>query len=120
MKIVVCGDREWRDLDKIQTRLAAIPWEDLPPSDVTIIHGDCRGADRIAGHVARRLGMVVVPVPAKWTELGLAAGPIRNQVMIDMVPDLVLAFHSNLSKSTGTIDTINRAKLARIPFEVIT
>ena len=114
MKIVACGDREWKDIDKIRERLAALP------SDALLIHGDCRGADRIAGFVAHRLGMTVLPMPAKWTELGLAAGPIRNQAMIDLAPDLVLAFHSNLSKSRGTVDTINRAKLAGIPFEVIT
>ena len=114
IKVLVCGDRNWRDLDKIRIRLAALG------SDVTIVHGDCRGADRMAGFVGHQLGMKVIAVPAKWTTLGRAAGPIRNQAMIDMVPDLVLAFHSNLSNSTGTVDTINRAKLARIPFEVIT
>lgn len=113
MKVLVCGDRNWSDLTKIEDRLRSLG------SDVTIIHGDCRGADRIAGYVARRLGMTVIPVPAKWTELGRRAGPIRNQVMIDMGPDLVIAFHSNISQSTGTVDTVNRAKMAGIAFEVI-
>ncbi len=113
MKVLVCGDRNWKDIDKVRDRLSTL-------GQVTIIHGDCRGADRIAGFVAYRLGLKVIAVPAKWTELGFAAGPIRNQAMIDMAPNLVLAFHSNLSKSTGTVDTINRAKLAGIPIEVIT
>jgi hypothetical protein len=38
------------------------------------------------------------------------AGPIRNQQMLDEGhPDLVIAFHDNMSESRGTRDMVGRA-----------
>jgi len=80
-----------------------------------IIHGDCRGADRLAGQAAEQLGLTVRAYPAQWDSHGRAAGPIRNQQMIDEEhPDLVIAFHDDLTKSKGTRDMLQRAKRSGI------
>lgn len=84
----------------------------------TLIHGDCRGADRIAGEVAHGLRprVEVIPVPADWQAHGRSAGPKRNQFMIDEhQPNLVLAFHADLPRSRGTKDMLRRAWHAGIP-----
>lgn len=52
-------------------------------------------------------------VPAQWERFGNPAGPIRNQVMIDKVPDGVFAFPT--PKSSGTWDCVARAWLRDIP-----
>jgi hypothetical protein len=62
----------------------------------------------------------IEPVAAEWDTFGRAAGPIRNQSMIDMAPDLVLAFHNDMDHSRGTVDTVDRAIKAGINVEVIT
>jgi len=50
-------------------------------------------------------------VRAKWSKHGRAAGPIRNQEMIDECkPDLVVAFPGG----RGTADMVRRAKAAGI------
>lgn len=113
MKVLVCGDRNWTDQAAIYKRLA------LLDMSTTIIHGAARGADRIAGDAAERLGLPVIAVPAEWELHGKSAGPIRNRKMLDMEPELVIAFHSDLSKSRGTADTVREARKRGIPVEII-
>lgn len=113
MRVIVTGDRNWDDPVTIQNELAK-----LPP-DSTVVHGDCRGADRWAGRLARELGLTVVAWPAEWKKHGRKAGPIRNQEMVDSGADLVLAFHPDLGRSKGTRDCVRRAQRARIQVRVI-
>jgi hypothetical protein len=113
MKVLVCGDRNWTDMQKIRVRLSQ-----LPPGTV-IIEGECRGADRMAARAARELGFKVDPYPADWKHHGNAAGPIRNSRMLNQWPDLVIAFHSDLDRSAGTADTVRKARSRRIPVEII-
>jgi hypothetical protein len=64
-----------------------------------------RGADTLAGIIAEQIGLQVEVYPADWNRHGQAAGPIRNQQMLDQGrPDIVLAFHANISQSKGTKD----------------
>lgn len=109
MRILCCGDRWWTDKKLIHDVLAQLS------DDTVIIHGDCRGADRIAAMVGQELGLEIVAYPAKWDRYGRGAGPIRNQQMLtDGRPDKVYAFHDNLEKSKGTRDMIERANTAHV------
>lgn len=112
MKILVCGDRNWG------SKLIIKAWlRFLKPS--LVIEGGCRGADQIAAKAADELGIPVKPFPAKWEQYGKAAGPIRNREMLDEKPDLVLAFHFDITESRGTADTLFEAEKRRIPYAVI-
>lgn len=114
MRVLVCGDRNWSDKKKIRARLS------LCLVGTTIIHGAARGADSIAGEVARELGFEVCEFPAEWERFGRAAGPIRNRQMIEEGHlDYILAFHSDLSKSKGTKNMVEQAKKVGIPVEII-
>jgi hypothetical protein len=65
--------------------------------------------------VAEELGIPVLSFPADWARFGRAAGPIRNQRMLDEgKPTLVLAFHNNIVESKGTKDMVKRARKAGI------
>ena len=89
------------------------------PNGIIVIHGDCRGADKMAGVVAEKLGMEVIPFPAKWEKHGRSAGPIRNQQMLDEgKPDKVIAFHQDIDNSKGTKNMIKIAEKAGIPVEL--
>ena len=103
MKIIICGDRNWRDYWAIYDVISR-----LDRSSV-IIHGAAAGADTIAGIIGRKLGFEVVSVPAEWGKYGRAAGPIRNKIMLDMEPDLVIAFHSDIRNSKGTKNMLDIA-----------
>lgn len=117
MRILVCGDRHWTDQKFIYSKLAELLGEFGP--DITIIHGAAKGADSIGGTFARFIGLPVLPFPAEWDKYRRAAGPIRNQQMIDEAhPDLVIAFHDRLPTSKGTWDMITRARKANIPVRI--
>ena len=113
MMVLICGDRNWWNAKKIANRVKQ------RPDGTKVIHGGCRGADRIAGNAASNRGLVVREYPAQWSKYGNAAGPIRNQEMLDEAPDLVIAFHSNLAESKGTANMLGKAVAAGIKTEVI-
>lgn len=107
MRILVTGDRNWREARLVYNQVLAHVTAD--PERYTVIHGDARGADTYAEVCAQLLGVPTEPHPAKW-ELGRGAGVIRNQEMLDSGIDLVLAFHHDLDNSRGTKDMVARAE----------
>jgi hypothetical protein len=117
MRILACGDRNYTDLSSIGVVL--LMCRDIF-GDFTLIHGACRGADRIAGEASITMEMITIAVPARWSRDGRKAGPLRNQVMLDKGrPDLVLAFHDHIEDSRGTHDMIRRAKRAGLPVVLV-
>lgn len=79
-----------------------------------VIHGYAQGADSLARiWVEGTNGEVLhAPFRADWRTHGKAAGPIRNQRMIDEgKPDLVVAFPGG----KGTADMVRRAAAAGLP-----
>lgn len=118
MKILVCGDRDWKDRRLIELTLFELK---LPAFQITIVEGGARGADTIARQIAIKHGIFVIEVKADWATYGKAAGSIRNQKMLDdHHPDYVLAFHDDIANSKGTKDMIERAIVAGIPYRLIT
>lgn len=120
MRVLICGSRGWEDPAPINALLAGLDVLSEGSSEpLVVIHGDARGADRLAGSLAKRWGAEVVIEPADWDTHGRAAGPIRNQKMLDEhKPDVVYAFRSN-GKSNGTDDMCNRARNSGVPTYVI-
>jgi hypothetical protein len=106
MRVLVCGGRDFKDWDLLSEELTYL----LGEIDV-IIHGGAKGADRLAGDFAFAAGITEEVYLAKWDEHGLAAGPIRNQRMLDDgKPDLVIAFPGG----KGTADMVRRARAAGV------
>lgn len=84
---------------------------------VELIHGDAKGADRLAAALWSRFGLgPITAFPANWEELGKRAGHVRNEILVAHMPDLVLAFH--LDNSPGTADAIRQAKAAGLTVHV--
>jgi hypothetical protein len=90
---------------------------------MVIVHGGANGADQMADIWARLIGLPkrdIRAFPAQWEKYGRAAGPIRNQQMLDEgKPHAAVAFHEDLSKSKGTKDMVNRLRKAGIPYKII-
>src|SRR5690348_8995897 len=109
MRIIICGSRNWYhrqpihdEIDRLYQRYG---------SRLVIIHGAARGADTIAGDYAQHLRIAVEAYPADWSK-GKAAGPLRNQQMLDTGIDGVVAFDMG---GSGTADMMRRAKAAGVP-----
>lgn len=116
MRVLICGSRDWSAWRLIEYEIFCR----LRPGDV-VIHGACRGADYHAGAIAEAYELNVEIYPALWDLHGRAAGPIRNQQMLDEgKPDEVWAFHEDISSSKGTKDMVKRAERAGIPTLIFT
>ena len=114
-KVLICGDRNWLKWEPIRAWLCKLQdW-----GYDTVVEGEARGADTLAREEAEQLGFTVLKFPANWNQYGRAAGPIRNREMLDQHPDLVLAFHGNISASKGTRDTVEEAKRRGIPVVLV-
>jgi YspA, cpYpsA-related SLOG family len=117
MIVLVCGGRDYSDrlylfhtMDNLE-REAGKPFRGL-------IHGAARGADRLAAEwqaerIKTNAQFWAAGYPADWDTHGKAAGPIRNQSMLDQNPgiELVIAFPGG----RGTADMVARARKKGIP-----
>lgn len=112
-RILVCGGRDYSDADKMCRILDDM--HAVTPFSV-LIYGMARGADDLAKMWAVSRGVPRLGFPANWETHGRAAGPIRNQQMLNKGrPDLVIAFPGG----RGTRDMIKRATAANVPVAVI-
>lgn len=105
--IIVCGGRYYADHAKVAEVLGL----HVGPGCV-IVHGGATGADQLAGQWADANEISSRVYRARWGKHGRAAGPIRNQYMLDHErPALVIAFPGG----DGTADMVRRAKAAGVP-----
>lgn len=106
MKVLVCGSRYCRDFTTVCNGLNV----HAPEAEV-LIHGGATGVDSLAQDWADHHDIPCIVYPADWKRHGKAAGPIRNQVMLDEgKPDLVVAFPGG----RGTADMVRRARAAGV------
>ena len=106
MRLLVCGGRDYRDRPRLNACLAA--YRNVASAVIT---GGAPGADSLAFDWAWENGFTVERYLADWKTHGKAAGPIRNQKMLDEgKPDLVVAFPGG----RGTADMVRRAKAAGV------
>lgn len=115
MRVIVTGSRNWDDFTVVWIALTGLLADH--PTDLTVVHGGCpTGADHYAAAWAAQYRSVdVEPWPADWHRHGRAAGPLRNQQMVDAGADLVLAFFQPGAANRGTADCVRRAEAAGIP-----
>ena len=90
MKVLVCGGRDFIDVDFLDHALNEIHNE----SPITfIINGTCEGADKASSVWAKAHGVHAIEIPALWTYYGKNAGTKRNEAMLKAVDiDLIVAF----------------------------
>ncbi len=81
-----------------------------PEANVTLVHGDCRGVDKLCAKIALEKGWEQYAMgitSQEWKRLGKAAGVIRNEEMLKSSrPHFCLAFP--LGNSPGTRNCIKK------------
>jgi hypothetical protein len=123
VRVLVCGDRWWRDRFMVRYVLSVLFKEAGLP--FVVIEGGATGADQAAADWAKSMrqhGVEHAPVPAEWEVCGPwcpptphrrrnragkefcpVAGVHRNMKQLkEEDPDLVVAFHGDLKSSKGT------------------
>ena len=104
MRVIVCGGREFADSEHVWRVLGDL--DDIHGIEA-IAHGGATGADSEAGEWAARMRNPVTVYRARWKQEGRAAGPRRNQRMLDeFKPDAILAFPGG----RGTADMVRRGE----------
>lgn len=107
-RLLICGSRYFNDAARFDEIVDA--WVKRHGRPAVIISGEAQGVDLLAKLYARRHNIEYEPHPAKWSLYGRAAGPRRNQSMVDRCTHLLaLPF----IKSVGTQDAIERADRAK-------
>lgn len=107
-RILVTGGRDYADQAML---FGALDMQAEQSHVYTIIQGGAEGADRLARLWCHSRMVQYENFPADWRKHGKAAGPIRNQQMIDEGnPTMVFAFPGG----RGTADMVRRAKAAGI------
>lgn len=107
--MLVCGGRDYADREHV-FRVLDREHGGLPID--LLVHGGASGADALAAEWAAQAGVPAKAYPANWKAEGRAAGPKRNQRMLDEArPELVIAFPGG----RGTDDMVKRAERAGVP-----
>ena len=119
--VLVTGSRKFKDWPLMRRSLAVYP------ENTVLIHGAAPGADMIADEVGSKLfGFTVIPMPAQWDVLGSAAGPIRNQWMLDVLRALQYCGYAAYVEafpamdSRGTRDMIKKVEKIKDQAPMIT
>lgn len=118
VRLLVCGGRFFKDRDLLFVTLDAF----MVSHEIEIvIEGEAPGADRLAREWAEARGIPVDRYHAHWESFGRAAGPIRNQKMLDEgKPTYAFAFYDRpRHQSKGTADMVRKLKRAGITVEEI-
>ena len=112
MRLLITGGRNFDDRDLMWATLDRLHAEH---HFTLLIHGDARGADRLASEWASERGIEVLACPADWKRYGRGAGPMRNRQMLGEHPDLVVAFPGG----AGTSNMIEIARKAGLKVIVV-
>ena len=114
-RLLITGSQTWTDYEVIAARLEETWKKWGSPPDALLVSGKCpNGADRLAERAWAALGLEVEPHPAEWNLYGRAAGPIRNQAMVNLGADECLAFMMDPKVSKGTAHCAKAARKAGI------
>lgn len=116
MRVLICGNCVWDEaypiFEVMQYHVDVIPEK----KDLVFISGMAPGADMIAYHCAKALGVTCDEYP--WNEEGFFKirkqmgfhyeEKSRNQWMLDSGVDVCHAFAYDLTRMSGTQDMVNR------------
>lgn len=96
MKVIIAGSRGFSDFQLLYSKCDEI-LKDL--SEIEIVSGTARGADKLGEHYASLKGYSVAKFPADWDKHGKAAGYVRNKEMAEY-SDMLIAFWDGESRGT--------------------
>ncbi len=92
-RLLVAGGRNFYNYKFIDETLTEwLSEQDVDASEITLVHGDAAGVDRIAAQWAKYNSLTVEAHPADWTKNGRAAGVMRNGEMAGTGIDYAILF----------------------------
>lgn len=113
MKVIIAGSREFSDFPLLYSKCDEILESH---TDIEIVSGTAKGADKLGEHYASLKGYSVTQFPADWEKHYRKAGFIRNEQMANY-GEMLIAFWDGESK--GTKHMIDLAKSKGLETHVI-
>ena len=99
-RVVIGGCRGYSDYEFFKSRIDEILKNEK--DKIIIISGHCSGVDLMGERYAAENGFEVAIFLPEWEKFGRAAGPIRNEKMVECA-DLVVAFWDGRSRGTKSL-----------------
>lgn len=96
MKVIIAGGRDFSDFPLLYSKCEEIL---ANSTNVEIVSGTARGADKLGEHYAKTRGFEIKQFPAEWDKYGKSAGYIRNKDMAEYA-DVLISFWNGESKGT--------------------
>ena len=112
-RLVVAGSRDFNDYTLMSAELDKLL---SGKTNITIVSGTARGADRLGERYAAEHNLRIERFPAEWEKYHKGAGPIRNAKMVQSA-DAVIVFWDN--ESSGTKNIIECARKQDIPYRIV-
>lgn len=112
-RLVVAGSRDFNDYTLLSAELDKLL---VGKTNITIVSGTARGADRLGERYAAEHNLRIERFPAEWEKYHKGAGPIRNMKMVQSA-DAVIVFWDN--ESSGTKNIIECAHKQDIPYRIV-
>ena len=112
-RLVVAGSRDFNDYSLLSAELDKLL---AGKTNITIVSGTARGADRLGERYAAEHNLRIERFPAEWEKYHKGAGPIRNMKMVQSA-DAVIVFWDN--ESSGTKNIIECARKQDIPYRIV-
>ena len=112
-RLVVAGSRDFNDYSLLSAELDKLL---AGKTNITIVSGTARGADRLGERYAAEHNLRIERFPAEWEKYHKGAGPIRNMKMVQSA-DAVIVFWDN--ESSGTKNIIECARKQDVPYRIV-
>lgn len=99
LKIIVAGSRSFNNYELLTERLNFYIGTH---TDVEIVSGTARGADKLGERYATEKGFLIKRFPADWDKYGKRAGYLRNEEMAKYASHAVI-FWDGVSRGTANM-----------------
>ena len=99
-RVIIAGTRDFSNYELLKEKCDNILSAKRKDSNIVILSGTAKGADRLGERYARERGFLLRRFPADWDKDGNKAGPIRNAKMADNA-DALIAFWDGTSRGTS-------------------
>jgi hypothetical protein len=100
-RIIIAGSRTFNDYEALCKSMAEITAL-VPYTEIEVVSGTARGADRLGERWAEERDIPVKRFPAEWNKYGRSAGPKRNEQMAYYATHLI-AFWDGQSRGTKSM-----------------
>lgn len=113
IRLAIVGSRKHDNYKEFEKNVRE--WIKVNGTPEVIISGGAEGADKLAKRFATENNYTFIEYPAQWNMYGKAAGPMRNQKIVDEATHMIAFPLDAPGTGAGTKDSLTRMQKAKKP-----